>query len=409
MDDFGSGYSSLNMLNQMPLDILKLDMKFIQSETAKPVNQGILRFIMGLARSMNLSVVAEGVETREQLEHLREIGCDYVQGYYFAKPMPCGDFEALTKKEYPVAELEEREDMSSLLKHREQVLLVVDEDAQYRNEVKKSFQGRYHVVEAANSQAAFACIQSYEHKFAAVILSLTLQKQSGFLVLEMLQREKEIWNIPVIATGPSNKLLEERALSLGADDFAAKPHMQESLLKRIQRAMGITIAWQRERILRDEAYRDYLTGLFNRRGLYYAIESLRHEDSPLALYLFELDNLKQINDTFGHLEGDKLIVQVAGLLKTHTRRTDILAHFGGDEFVIIMKQMKSEENALKKGEDICKAIRESSLTEKFPAVSFAGIVVWNAEEPMETIIKRADEALRRAKTGNQGECYLWRG
>ena len=65
MDDFGSGYSSLNMLNQMKLDILKLDMKFIQSETAKPVDQGILRFIVSLARWMNLSVVAEGVETRE--------------------------------------------------------------------------------------------------------------------------------------------------------------------------------------------------------------------------------------------------------------------------------------------------------------------------------------------------------
>ncbi len=88
MDDFGSGYSSLNMLNQMKMDILKLDMKFIQSETAKPVDQGILRFIVSLARWMNLSVVAEGVETREQLERLREIGCDYVQGYLFARPMP---------------------------------------------------------------------------------------------------------------------------------------------------------------------------------------------------------------------------------------------------------------------------------------------------------------------------------
>ena len=84
MDDFGSGYSSLNMLNQMPLDILKLDMKFIQSETAKPNKQGILRFIMGLARWMKLSVVAEGVETPEQMERLREIGCDYAQGYYMA-------------------------------------------------------------------------------------------------------------------------------------------------------------------------------------------------------------------------------------------------------------------------------------------------------------------------------------
>lgn len=98
MDDFGSGYSSLNMLNRMPLDILKLDMKFIQSETAKPVDQGILRFIMELARWMNLRVVAEGVETREQVERLREIGCDFVQGYYFAKPMPYEEFEALLDK-----------------------------------------------------------------------------------------------------------------------------------------------------------------------------------------------------------------------------------------------------------------------------------------------------------------------
>ena len=98
MDDFGSGYSSLNMLNRMPLDILKLDMKFIQSETAKPVDQGILRFIMELARWMNLSVVAEGVETKEQVERLREIGCDFVQGYYFAKPMPGADFERLLDK-----------------------------------------------------------------------------------------------------------------------------------------------------------------------------------------------------------------------------------------------------------------------------------------------------------------------
>ncbi|MGI6114773.1 two-component system response regulator [Luoshenia tenuis] len=97
MDDFGSGYSSLNMLNQMPLDILKLDMKFIRSETAKPLDREILHFIMDLARWMDLRVVAEGVETRDQLVRLEEIGCDYVQGYYFAKPMPCTEFETLLK------------------------------------------------------------------------------------------------------------------------------------------------------------------------------------------------------------------------------------------------------------------------------------------------------------------------
>lgn len=99
MDDFGSGYSSLNMLNEMPIDILKLDMKFIQSETAKQNSRGILQFIIALARWLHLSVVAEGVETQEQFDRLKEIGCDYVQGYYFAKPMPCHEFKKLLAKE----------------------------------------------------------------------------------------------------------------------------------------------------------------------------------------------------------------------------------------------------------------------------------------------------------------------
>ena len=93
MDDFGSGYSSLHMLDQMQLDVLKLDMKFIQSETAKSLENGILRFVVDLARRMDLRVVAEGVETREQLERIRELGCDYVQGFFFAKPMPSREFE----------------------------------------------------------------------------------------------------------------------------------------------------------------------------------------------------------------------------------------------------------------------------------------------------------------------------
>ncbi|WP_087065784.1 putative bifunctional diguanylate cyclase/phosphodiesterase [Intestinibacillus massiliensis] len=95
MDDFGSGYSSLHMLHKMPVDVLKLDMQFIQSEPVTPVNQEIMRFIMNLAHLMELGVVAEGVETAEQLERLREIGCECVQGYYFAKPMPVEAFERL--------------------------------------------------------------------------------------------------------------------------------------------------------------------------------------------------------------------------------------------------------------------------------------------------------------------------
>ncbi len=93
MDDFGSGFSSLNMLKDMKLDVLKLDMKFVQDEVENAEGEGILDFVVHLARWMHLSVVAEGVETREQLSYLRRIGCDYVQGYLFAKPMSAAEFE----------------------------------------------------------------------------------------------------------------------------------------------------------------------------------------------------------------------------------------------------------------------------------------------------------------------------
>lgn len=99
MDDFGSGYSSLNMLDQLPIDTLKLDGQFIQGEMEKPADKGILQFIMNLARWMNINIVAEGVETYEQLERLQKFACECAQGYYFARPMPVAEFEKLLKKQ----------------------------------------------------------------------------------------------------------------------------------------------------------------------------------------------------------------------------------------------------------------------------------------------------------------------
>lgn len=99
MDDFGSGYSSLNMLSQMSLGVLKLDMKFIQGEIAKPDDQSILGDVVSVAHRLHLSVVAEGVETKEQVQRLRAVGCDYIQGDYFAKPMPTAEFEQLWSRQ----------------------------------------------------------------------------------------------------------------------------------------------------------------------------------------------------------------------------------------------------------------------------------------------------------------------
>lgn len=98
MDDFGSGYSSLNMLGQMSLDILKLDMQFLHNEMAKPVERCLLRAIIDMAHALHLKVVAEGVETVDQKERLKSMSYDYAQGYFYSKPSPAAEFEKLLLK-----------------------------------------------------------------------------------------------------------------------------------------------------------------------------------------------------------------------------------------------------------------------------------------------------------------------
>lgn len=407
MDDFGSGYSSLNMLHKMPIDILKLDMKFIQSETAKPVNQGILRFIIGLARWMELGVVAEGVETREQLERLREIGCDYVQGYYFARPMPCPEFEALLKKHQGDLELELHLDRTAPEGKWSQVLLVADEDAKYRAEVRETFSGRFQVVEAQSGEEVLSYVAHFGSSIAAMILSLTLSGPDGFTVLEVLQREKEVWNIPVVATAPSSEWVEEKALDLGVDDFAGKPHSQKSLWKRVLHAMGVNAVWEREHMLQQDAYRDCLTGLMNCRGLASAVNSLRKEDAPLAFYLFDLEGFRTVNDTRGHVEGDRLLLKFSALLRSHTRSTDILARYGGDEFIVILKQMDSPDRVLRRGEEICQSVRKRGSGLTGLSACSGGIVLWDGETPLTEVIERAAKALHAAKVCNRGGCCIW--
>lgn len=97
MDDFGSGYSSLNVLKDITVDVLKLDMKFMSgsgSENQKK-SESIVANVIHLAKDLHLPVIAEGVEEIEQVKFLNSVGCDYAQGYYFARPMPVADYEKL--------------------------------------------------------------------------------------------------------------------------------------------------------------------------------------------------------------------------------------------------------------------------------------------------------------------------
>lgn len=95
MDDFGTGYSSLNMLKDIQIDVLKLDMGFLKSSDYSAKGGNILTAILKMAESLKMQTIAEGVETKEQVEFLKSIGCKYVQGFYYSKPLPVDEFEKL--------------------------------------------------------------------------------------------------------------------------------------------------------------------------------------------------------------------------------------------------------------------------------------------------------------------------
>ena len=101
MDDFGSGYSSLNMVSTLPIDALKLDMQFIRNAFKGRRDTRMLQVVLEIADSLMVPSIAEGVETAEQLFVLKSLGCDIVQGYYFSRPVPAGEYEAflLARKE----------------------------------------------------------------------------------------------------------------------------------------------------------------------------------------------------------------------------------------------------------------------------------------------------------------------
>lgn len=93
MDDFGTGYSSLSYLNKYPLDLLKIDKSFVMGMNQDDENKAIVKTIIAIAKQLDLKVIAEGVEGLEECRFLKEIGCEYAQGFYFSRPLPANDFK----------------------------------------------------------------------------------------------------------------------------------------------------------------------------------------------------------------------------------------------------------------------------------------------------------------------------
>ncbi len=173
---------------------------------------------------------------------------------------------------------------------------------------------------------------------------------------------------------------------------------------------ALILVWSRnERMqeLQRLADHDSLTGLKNRRrfeeDLHTEMARSHREGRPVALLLLDLDNLKQANDSLGHSAGDRMIVEVAGVLRSRMRETDVLARIGGDEFAIALPHCDARE-ATVVAEAIGKAIREHAWNDdEMQATASIGIVVFEGKSSttLEALLSRADTALYAAKAGGR--------
>ena len=159
-------------------------------------------------------------------------------------------------------------------------------------------------------------------------------------------------------------------------------------------------------ILKKKAEHDSLTGLLNRRALEDLQTVFGNSSKPVALAVIDVDNFKKVNDEYGHETGDMMLKHVASLLESSFRSSDYVVRFGGDEFVVILTELKYEHmsNIEKKFDRINIALKNPD--EKIPPVSVSVGLAFSSKGFTDDLFSRADQALYHAKDRGRCNCYF---
>ena len=172
-----------------------------------------------------------------------------------------------------------------------------------------------------------------------IMLDINMPQMDGFEVFSRLKENPEWGDIPVIfLTAESDMVNEAKCLSMGAMDFIKKPFDPMVMKARIDKILSIS---EEKKQLEGAAYKDSLTDLSNRKVLENYIAS--HKDEKGYFLLLDLDNFKLVNDTYGHVVGDSVLVKLAGVFKDITDKNDIVLRIGGDEFAIFLPGERDRE------------------------------------------------------------------
>jgi two-component system, cell cycle response regulator len=285
-------------------------------------------------------------------------------------------------------------------------VLIVDDDAAIRESMNEFVDmSGYQSVTAVSAEEALSKLA--ETSVDVVITDIMLPGMDG---LELTDRIKKEYDIDVIVmTGYSGDYSYEEAISKGASDFVFKPVRFEELLLRLRRVLKERRLTQERVQMLDKLKRlsitDGLTKLYNSRYFYNQLKAEIDRTSryqrPLSLLLLDIDQFKEYNDSFGHLEGDKVLVRLGQVIKTCLRKMDSAYRYGGEEFTVILPETEGDEAAT-----VAERIRSCVAKEKFfprdqkenyTITISIGVTEYIRDEEVAIFVQRADKAMYLSK------------
>lgn len=414
MDDYGSGSFSMNTLRRLPMDALKLDMKYFPIKEKTENDEIILASIVKMANWMGISVIAEGVENRRQKDFLQGTGCDCIQGYFFS--------EVLSRKAY-----EEIYIYSDFQKsqHCEQIelkgpkhnltVLVIDDDEMSRAILQEIFQEYYFVHTCESAEEGLAYLTDNKNKVRLILVDKFMPGMSGIEFLRYCKQDESLSVIPqIMITADEQESSQLDAFRVGAYDYITKPFTREIVTARVNHIMELSCRTSIFDII-EQKYKqkpelDAATELLNKmafRDLSVRTMEILYKER-LALLVIDIDDFKKVNDKYGHLMGDKIIRCVADELTNAFRKTDLVGRFGGDEFVVLVPKIQSRETAKLKAMEIIKTVLFSCVKHYNINISISiGLAFSEGGETFDKLFERADKALYEAKESGKGKVMVY--
>ena len=239
-----------------------------------------------------------------------------------------------------------------------------------------------------------------------ILLDIQMPDLDGYEVCQRLKNDESTVQIPIIfVTGKDQVAEEELGLNMGAVDYITKPYSPAIVEARI--ATHITLKKQSDE-LRRLALRDQLTDLYNRHFLIDVVskrisQAHRHKQ-PLCLLMIDMDHFKAVNDEYGHSVGDAVLREVARVFVQQSRSEDVVARFGGEEFVILLDAC-DKSAGLNKAESLRQSLAGNPIEGLTITASF-GIGELAEGEDFKALLNRADEAVYQAKNNGRNRVEI---